>query len=215
LTRLLIAAWLLAAPVSVADTIDRIAVSVGNRVITTSDIERQIRVAAFLSEGKIDLSAANRRKTAEALVDQALIRRELETARYPEPSPADLEGAFAEFRKKYYPTDEAYRRALATYGVTEEDVKEQLHWQRTWMSFIGVRFHPAAGVSGEEVQAYFEKTVAPAARVANPGSEPSLDDYYDQIQSKLMGDRVDEQMDLWLKDARRRTDVVYHEEAFQ
>src|SRR3954453_700777 len=66
-----------------AETIDRIAVAVGNRVITTSDIERQIRVSAFLSGAKPDLSAEARRKTAEAMVDQKLIRGELEANRYP------------------------------------------------------------------------------------------------------------------------------------
>ena len=70
------------------------------------------------------------------MVDQKLIRGELETSRYPEPAPAELDAAYAEFKKKYFKTDEEYRRALAEYGITEADAKEQLHWQRTWPGFV-------------------------------------------------------------------------------
>jgi hypothetical protein len=198
-----------------AEIIDRIAVSVGNQVITTSDIERQIRVSAFLSGAKPDLSPAAKRKAAEAIVDQTLVRRELETSRYPEPAPAELDAAFDEFKKKYYPSDDAYRRALAEYGITEAEVKEELHRQRTWMSFVGVRFHPAIQVSDRDIREYFDNTVAPAARAANPGAEVTLDDYRDRIVTKLTGDLEDRQMEQWLSEARRRTEIVYREEAFR
>jgi peptidyl-prolyl cis-trans isomerase SurA len=198
-----------------AETIDRIAVAVGNRVITTSDIERQIRVSAFLSGTKPDLSMEARRKTAEAMVDQKLIRGELEASRYPEPAPAELDSAYAEFKNKYFKTDDAYRRALAEYGITEADAKEQLHWQRTLASFVSLRFRAAVQVNDQDVQEYFDKTVAPAARAAKPDGSVTLDEFRDQIRAKLTGDREDQQMNQWLGEGRRRTPVVYHEEAFR
>ncbi len=198
-----------------ADTIDRLAVAVGNRVITTSDIERQIRISSFLSGTKPDLSAAARRQTAQALVDQTLVRRELETSRYPEPDPAELDQAFADFQQKYFKTSDEYRRALAEYGITEADVKQQLHWQRTWIGFVDVRFRPAVQVTDRDVQDYFDKTVAPAARATSPESAISLEDFRERILARLSGDRADEQMNQWLTEARRRTSIVYHEEAFR
>jgi G3E family GTPase len=198
-----------------ADIIDRIAVSVGNSVITTSDIERQIRVAAFVSGTKPDLSPAARRKTAEALVDQQLIRRELQTSHYPETDSAALDAAFDQFKKKYFHSEEEYRRALAEDGITEADVKEELNWQRTWSGFVGVRFQPAAQVNDQDIREYFDHTVAPAARAANPDAPVALDDFRDRIVTKLMGDRQDALMEQWLTEARRRTEIVYHEEAFQ
>src|SRR5208283_3476998 len=51
-----------------AEIVDRIAVSVGNRVITTSDLDRQIRVSAFLNGAKADQSAPARRAMAERMV---------------------------------------------------------------------------------------------------------------------------------------------------
>lgn len=198
-----------------AETIDRIAVAVGNRVITTSDIERQIRVSAFLSGTKPDLSLEGRRKTADAMVDQKLIRGELEASRFPEPAPAELETAYADFKKQYFKTDDEYRRGLAEYGITEADAKEQLHWQRTWASFVSVRFRAAVQVNDGDIQEYFDKTVAPAARMAKPGATVTLGEFRDQIRAKLTGDREDQQMNQWLAEARKHTDIVFHDEAFR
>lgn len=198
-----------------AEIIDRIAVSVGNRAITVSDVERQLRVSAFLSGVKPDLDLENRRKTAEAMVDQRLVSRELETARYPEPEPTEIDELFAEFKSKYFPNDADYRAALAEYGITEAEVREQLLSQRRWLSFVGVRFRPAVQVSEQEVAEYFDKTVLPAARAANPGATFTLDEFRDQILAKLTGDRVDQQMGQWLADMRGRVEIVFHEGAFQ
>jgi hypothetical protein len=204
----------IAAPV-LPETIDRVAVSVGNRVITTSDIERQIRVAAFLSGTKPDLSPKSRREAADRLIDQKLIQLELETARYPEPAPQELEAVFDEFKAKFYPLPDDYRRALAASGITEDDIKEQLHWQRRWVSFVGLRFRPGTGVTEREISDYFDSTVAPAARAANPSGTVTLDEFRERIADKLVGDRVDAQMAEWLGKAREQTEVVFHEEAFK
>jgi hypothetical protein len=65
------------------------------------------------------------------------------------------------------------------------------------------------------VDAYFNKTVKPAAQAAHPGQPVSLDDYRDQIERKLIGEKADQQMDIWLRDVRKRTNVVVHEEALR
>src|ERR1035441_10121619 len=86
LAALAFAVLAIAAP---AEIIDRIAVSVGNRVITESDLHREIRGAAFLDGVKPDFSPAGQLATAQRMVEQVLIRRELEISRYPVPSAAE------------------------------------------------------------------------------------------------------------------------------
>jgi len=53
-----------------AEIIDRIAVSVGNQAVTTSDIDREIRVTALLNRSQPDFSPAARRATADRMVEQ-------------------------------------------------------------------------------------------------------------------------------------------------
>ena len=57
--------------------------------------------------------------------------------------------------------------------------------------------------------------VAPAARAAHPDQTPSLNQYRDQMERTLTGQREDQQLDDWLKDARKRTAIVYHPEALE
>jgi hypothetical protein len=198
-----------------ADIIDRIAVSVGNQVITQTELDREMRVAAFLDRVKPNFSPAARRATADRMVEQKLIRRELETSRYPIPAASEVQPVLEKFKKENFADDAAFQSALASYGITEKDVLAGLLWQRTLLQFIDVRFRPGLDVSDEQIKDYFVKVVEPAARAAHPGEPVSLEDYRDEIDRKLAGERVDKETDTWLKQARQRTEIVYHEEVFQ
>jgi len=150
----LIPAWLFAALAlalgAQAELIDRIAVSVGNRVITQNDLELQIRVVAFQNGVKPDLSPANKRAVAEKMIQQKLIQIDLETSRYPQPIPAELMPAIEEFKKTHFMDSAEYERALAAYRITEQDLLDMLVWQRTLLNFIELRFETGVQVSEAE-----------------------------------------------------------------
>jgi len=198
-----------------AEIIDRIAVSVGNRVVAESDLNREIRVAAFLDGVKPDFGPAGKRATAERMVEQVLIRRELETSRYPGPSAAEVAPVLEAFQKEHFPHDGEYQRALADYGIADQDVKDLLLWQRTLLLFIEVRFQSGVQVTGPDIQEYFDKVVQPAAEAAHPGQPIGLEDYRDRIERTITGQRADREMNTWLKEARGGTEIVFHDEVFQ
>jgi hypothetical protein len=198
-----------------AEIIDRIAVSVGNQAITTSDLERETRVTAFLNRSQPDFSPAALRATADRMVEQRLILRELENSRYPVPAAAEIDPILEKFKKDNFAGDEEYRRALTQSGITDRQVRDELLWQRRLLLFLDVRFRPAVQVSDQEIRDYFSKVVEPAARAAHPGQPVSLEEYRDRIEEKLTGDQVDKQMSAWLAGARQRSEVVFHPEAFQ
>ena len=212
---LVVAGAVLAALSLHGEIVDRIAVSVGNRVIATSDLDRQIRVSAFLSGTKPDSGASARRAMAERMVEQTLIRKELETSNYPVPGGGEVEPEFQAFRARLHPIPAEFARALAEAGIAEQDLKTELLWQLTLSRFLDMRFRPGVQVTGEDIQQYFDTVVAPLARAAHPGKPGGLEDYRDEIETKLTGERADREMDRWLKEARRRAVVVFHEEAFQ
>jgi hypothetical protein len=208
-------AAILGSALALGAIIDRIAVTVGNRAITSSDIEREVRVTAFLNGQPPDLSVAGKRAAVERMVEQRLVRREIESSRYPAPQPAEIEPGLAAFRKRYYPAEADYRRALAQCGISDQDVRDALLWQRTLLQFVDVRFRPAVQISAEEIRQYFDTVLAPRLRAAEPSRTVSLEDYRDQIEDTLAGQREDREMDNWLREARRQTPIVYHDEAFQ
>lgn len=194
------------------EIIDRIAISAGNRVITESDIDREIRVTAILNGKKPDFTAAVKKDTASRMIEQKLIRRELETNRYPTPSPSEVDPELERFKQANYRDDADYRRALAEYGISEQDLKDELLWQRTLLLFIEVRFRPGVQVSEQEIREYFEKVVRPVAEAAHPGEPASLEDYRDRIEATLADRAADRDVDRWLAEARRRTEIVYQDE---
>jgi hypothetical protein len=213
--RRFILALLLAASGAPAEIIDRIAVSVGNQVITASELDLEIRVSAFLNGTQPDFTPAARRAAADRMVEQKLIRRDMQSSRYPVAQPAELEPVLAQIRKERFPTEAAWRQALAGAGITEQDLKDALRWQRTLLLFLDVRFRPGTQVGAQEIQDYFDKVVAPAARAANPGRALNLDDYRADIAKTLAGQLVDRETAQWLTEAKRRTEISYHVEAFQ
>ena len=197
------------------EIIDRIAASVGNRVITASDLDRQIRVAAFSDGVKPDFSPEHKKATVNAMIEQKLVESELANSRYPMPDPAELVPAIDKFRKEHFKDEADYQASLAAYGITEDDFKELLLWQRTLILFIQVRFETGVQLGAGEVEDYFTNTVKPAAEAARPGQIITLEDFRDQIERTLTGRKADAQMDQWLRDVRRRTNVVIHEEVLK
>ena len=69
---------------------DRMAVIVGKHVIKTSDIVRDLRVTEFLNREPLELGSDAKRKSAERLIDQEIIRQEIVSGGYRRPS--DEEG---------------------------------------------------------------------------------------------------------------------------
>ena len=197
------------------EIIDRIAVSVGNSVITAADVDREIRVTAFLNGSKLDFSPAVKRATADRLVEQKLIRRELDLTRFSMPEASAAMPGFLQFRKTQFPSDEDFQRALKDAGITEQDLQDELLWQLTLLGFVDVRFRPGVQVTEQEIRDYFEKVVRPTAQAAHPGEPVLPEDYRDKIEETLTGNRADQEMDLWLRDTRKHTDIVFHEEALQ
>lgn len=189
------------------EIIDRIAVSVGSAVITQSEIEREIRITAFLNNEPQEFGAEARKKAAERLVEQKLVRREIQLSRYPAPAASEAEPRFKSLAARY-PDAQAFRRALEKYGITEQELRDHVLWQLTLLRFVDVRFRPGVQVSEQDVREYYEKKVTPASATA-------LDDVRETIEQVLIAERVDRDLDQWLKQVRRRVGVEYRRDAFE
>ncbi len=197
-----------------AEIIDRIAVSVGNRVITEADLDREIRITAFLNNGKADFSPANKRETAVRMADQMLVRSEMEASRYPPPTAAETDAALGEETARGG-NEAADGQALEKYGIREDDLRARLAWQLTLVRFIDVRFRPGIQIGSAEIQKYFDEHMRAGLIQGHPGQTPSVDAYSADIEQKLIGQAADQLTEQWLKEARRRTHIQYRDEVFR
>ena len=186
--------------------IDRIAVTVGNRVIKDSDIERDIRITDFLNGDKLDFSPSERRKAAQRLIDQAIIRREVDTGRYAAPSPGEIEAFLQQVKN--------HRLSLQPYGITQQELEAHVRWQITVLHFIEQRFRPAVLVPDQEIQDYYRAHM-PEFRDSKTGSVPAVDDVRDRIEDILAEPKVNKEFEDWLTRARQRTKIEYREASLE
>jgi hypothetical protein len=196
-----------------AEIIDRIAVTVGYDVITESEIVRQIRLTAFQNGEQPDFGPESKRKAADKLVEQMLIRKEIEGNRYPGPPAGALDAALKEF-KSQYPTPGAFEQALAKYGLTEDELRLQLQWQGTLIPFIDTRFKPGIQIPEADIKAYYEKHFVPQWS-KDPSKTPSLEESREAIEGILTAQRADQALDRWLGQARTQTRIKFRDEVFR
>jgi hypothetical protein len=170
--------------------VDRVAITVGNKVITESEIDLRIRLTAFENDEKPDTSLASRRQAAERLIDQKLVEREMDIGRYPRAVP--------EAAKQVTPDAVL---TLKNAGLTPDDLARDLAWQKQLLTFLSLRFRPAVQVTDQDVEKYFkEKSLT-----------GELNEVRADIEEKLTGERADKELDLWLQDQRKRTRIEYLE----
>jgi hypothetical protein len=197
-----------------AVVLDRVAVVVGKRAIKLSDIERDIRVTAFLNRTPVDMGPAARRKAAERLVDQSVIRDEIATGDYERATDAEAQGMLNKLRQDRFGGSEPRLRAdLAKYGISEDQLTSELRWQLTVLRFIEERFRPAVLITDDAVKTYYDQHLAELRR-ENP-QDSNFEALEPKIREQLASAEVDKQFDAWLAGKRKDDRVTFLKEAFQ
>ncbi len=209
--RRIAAILLLSHALAFAAVIDRVAIVVGGRwIVKDSDIERDVRATEFLNGQPLNLGKAARKESANRLIDQLFIRREILIGDYPQATPQQADQQIERLKKGKYKTEAAFQSALQRYGMSEVEMRTQFQLQLTVLQFIDVRFKPAVLVTDDEVEKYYRNHAA-ALRHDNPGK--SLDDLREQIRDLIAGERVNQQFFAWLNDQRKNSKVEFLEES--
>jgi hypothetical protein len=197
-----------------AVVIDRIAVVVGKSVIKSSDIERDLRLTEFLNREPLSLSLQARRQAAERLIDQQIIRTEIAAGGYSRATDADAEAMLVRLQRDRFGAAESRMRAeLERYGLTKDQLRQELLWQLTVLRFIQQRFQPGVVVADQDVRTYYDQHLADLKR-ENPGNS-SFAALEPKIHDLLAGQGVNHDFEDWLSRARQRTHIDYHQAAFQ
>jgi hypothetical protein len=197
-------ALLLAAICVRAETLDRIAVTVGRHIISEHDILQDMRISAFIDDRAPVFSAQLKRKAAERLVDQYLVLEDATATRVPPPPAADVSGLLTPLKARYA-TDQAYRAALAQAQISEAELSEQLLAGLRMLRYTDLRFRPEVQISEEALRAYYDKLAPPQTFEASRGD----------IEKLLTNQQTMQALDRWLEMSRSEAAIVYREVAFQ
>lgn len=191
------------------EIVDRIAASVGYEVIAESEVSDALRVAAFIDGVPPDFSPDNKRKVLDRLIDQTLVRREVEFTRFPLPADMEVEPLLKQVREPF-PDGQAWHEALAKSGIAEAQVIAVLKWQLTMLRFIEYRFQPAVQVSNAEVRQEYRRQAA-EWREKNGTEPPTLQQIRPEIDKIVRQRLTDSALDRWLGEVRTQNTILYRQ----
>ena len=207
--QLAMAISLLVSLAGAGEVLDRIVARVGHRVILLSEVEDSLRYQALVEgRGPGPFTPDERKQAIDRLVDQALIEEQIDRTSFRRASQADVERQISELRKQVpgAAEDRGWRALLARYDLTPQDVEELVVEQVDIFRYVDGRFRPNIRIDKRSVESYYFEQFVPQLQ-KNGAREVPLDQVYDKIEEILVQQRINELMELWLKNLRLQGEV--------
>jgi hypothetical protein len=208
-----ILAGVLSASVAAQTVVDKTVATVSDglrvELITLSDLKWQLA----LQPGKpVDPpTQSDLEEVLQRVIDQRIFL--LEAERLPRNAPTEAEIA-AEIAKllTYFPSTAEFERRLRAVGFSSisDDNFERIVAQRLAIEkYLDFRFRSFVVITRTDESEYYENYYVPEFRRNNPGRVvPELDAARNEINERLREERVAENIETFVDDARRRVEIV-------
>jgi len=180
--------------------VDGVAARIEDDILTESEVRE---LGAF--QQLVDGNEKPRTERIGELADQWIVRGEIENAKYPPPSTADTDRAYAQLAAQFVSPEEFAKRCAAA-GLTEAAVRRMLTQQLYLSRFLDFRFRPAAQIDAKQIQTYYDNEFVPQLKARNQ-TVPPLDDVDDTIREVLTQRAISERATQWLDDTRSRLKI--------
>jgi hypothetical protein len=181
-------------------TVDGVAARIEDDILTESEV-RELGAFQQLVDGK----EKPRLERISELADQWIVRGEIQSAKYPPPTAADTDRAYAQLAAQFSSPEEFAKRCAAA-GLTEAAVRRMLMQQLYLSRFVDFRFRPAAQIDAKQIETYYENEFVPQLKARNQ-TVPPLDDVEDTIREVLIQRAISERATQWLDDTRSRLKI--------
>lgn len=200
---------LLLSGIAQAQVVDRMVAVVNKRVILESELDQATRVE-FLMQAKpiARVTSVDRTAVLERLIDRSLLDQQIVNPNMLDPAPEELKSKIEELRQGISgaSTDESWKTILAGYGLTQQDVEEQMRSQFRILRFIDLRFRGLVRIDKKEIAAYYQDRFLPEVRKRS-APEPQLSEVAGKIEQILAEQRIDELLNNWLKTLRAQAHI--------
>ena len=200
---------LLLAGIGQAQVVDRMVAVVNKHVILESELDQATRVEFLMQAKPIErVTSVDRTIVLDRLIDRSLLDQQIVNPNMLDPAPEELKAKIEELRQGVpgASTNESWTKILAGYGLTQQDLEEQLTSQFRILRFIDLRFRGLVRIDKEAIAAYYQDRFLPEVRKRN-ASEPQLSEVSDKIEQILAEQRIDELLNNWLKTLRAQAHI--------
>jgi parvulin-like peptidyl-prolyl isomerase len=199
----------LLAGIAQGQVVDRMVAVVNRRVILESELDQATRVEFLLQGKSVDkMSQADRVTVLERLIDRSLLDQQIVNPSMLDPTAEELAAKIKEVRSGVpsAATDERWNAILAGYGLTSQDLEEQLTSEFRILRFIDLRFRGLVRVDKDAIATYYQNTFLPEVRKRNV-AEPKLAEVSDKIEQILAEKNIDDLLADWLKTLRAQAHI--------
>ena len=189
-----------------SDVLDHIAVAVNAHAILQSDWQDEMRYECFASGRKLDDVTPPERKAAlDRLIDQELLREQISSSVKPA-STEEVGKQFEAMKNEYTQAHQvqSWSAALASYRLTEEDVRNHIALELTQLRLVDAHLRPSIQVDSAEVAAYYKDHLATQG---SGGPQMSLQEAAPRIRELLTQQRMDQLLSSWLESLRTQSQI--------
>ena len=208
----IMALWLLCAGLCVApegaaqELIDQIITIVNDDIITRTDLLWSIAMDPKAPSPSGPLSADLLRQKLDTMIDERLIAQEAARMPAADITAEELDKARSGLIQTFG-SEDVFRRRVESVGLTPARIDRLLRQRILITKFVDFRFQSFIFVSDKEIQAYYDQRLAPeiskAGRVA-----PPLSKVRDDIAEILKREKVNEEIDRFLREVRQRANII-------
>ena len=206
----LLLATLLASPRSVvAEVLDRIIATVNGHVILQSDWDEALCYEALLSNRTpTQFTDDDRRAVLDRLIDQELLREQMNSAGFVHATDAEVDARLAEARKLYpqAASPQQWQATLAQYHLNETDLRVRIRTQIDLMRLVDARLRPAVQIDSKTIEAYYRDQFVPKLKQSGAADVP-LAEVSSKIREVLTEQKVSQLLVSWLQTLRSEGDV--------
>ena len=183
---------------------DRVMAVVDEDPILASEVERVVALGlAQPKPGEEDTRF--RRRILDDLVEQRLRFHEIDRYGF-EQVPVDMiEQNVADIRARF-PNDEAFRKTLRDLGLTQQALRQLVARQLMVLTHVEEQLGPRVFVSLDDITQYYRTTFTQEMQ-RQKVPVPPLDDVREQIRTVLKEQRLNQELDRWTEDLRRKADI--------
>ena len=195
--------------VVVDKTVATVTDGVRTELITYSDLRWQLALQPNVSLSPPSSEDLNR--ALRLLIDQRLFALEAERLPREAPTKEEIAAKINEILS-YFPSPVEFERRLKTVGfksVSDPSFEAIIAERIAIDKYLAFRFRSFVVVTAADEAKYYRETYVPEFRRRNPGViVPSLESRRTQIVEAITEQRVAEQIETFLDEAKRRAQVV-------
>ena len=209
---LLLMATLAGTCVFAGETIERAVAIINGHTILLSEWDSAVRIESLI-EGRPPgpVTGAQRWAALQRLIDQELLREELESAGLAAATKEAVQHRLEEIRAQYKTgnkndNEDQWQAVLDQHGVQSAELEQAVALQLSELELIDYRLRPSVAISDGAIRGYYRDTYEPQMEKAGAKVLP-LTEVSAKIREILTQQKMNEGLANWLLSLRAQSDI--------